>query len=362
MSFRWGIFGTGTISVKFAVGLRAARDARVSFVASRSLAKAQAFAANLGIERAIEGYAQAVAAGGVDAIYIATPPSEHTAHALMCIEAGIPVLVEKPMAPAAAEVARIAAAARAKSVFAMEAMWTRFLPAAQALRDSLAAGTAGEPRMVAGSFGTSKVPDPASSNFDPALGGGVISHLGVYPLSLAQWLFGAPTEWQALGSAGPNGVDEEAVMQLRYPGGVMASFFASNRAWAANDFRVLGTHGMIAFRGTIVRPHGLEVFRHAPLRQAEPGFGLRARLREHGATHRLAQIAGLSSRSPSKRVSVPYAGNGYHYEADEVRACVGRGAVESRVMPLDDSIAVAATAEAIREAVRRPTNTRTHQK
>src|SRR5262245_7638419 len=98
MPFRWGIFGTGAISTKFVAGLAAARDTEVAFIASRTQAKAQHFASSLGIPRAIGGYAEAAAAGGVDAVYIATPPSEHAAHALLCIEAGIPVLVEKPFA------------------------------------------------------------------------------------------------------------------------------------------------------------------------------------------------------------------------------------------------------------------------
>lgn len=358
MSFRWGIFGTGAISAKFVAGLRAARDAEASVVASRSRARAQSFARGMGIARAIEGYAEAAAAGGVDAVYIATPPAEHAAHALLCIEAGIPVLVEKPLAATAADALRVVAASRARSVFAMEAVWTRFLPAAQALRDRLTARTVGEVRMVAGSFGTSKVPDPANGSFNAALGGGVISQLGVYPLSLAQWLFGSPSHFQAMGSVGTTGVDEDAAFQLCYPGGVLASFFASMRAWAPNDFHVMGTEGILSFHGSIVRPSGLSVFRQPPLRQAEPSFGLLARVREHGLTHRMAQIGGLSGRNASRRRNVRYSGNGYNYEADEVRECVLRGKRESTVMPLADSVAVAATADGIRAAIRAPSVTR----
>ena len=349
--FRWGIFGTGEISLKFVAGLAAARDAEASFVASRTLAKAQRFAAGMGIARAIEGYAQAATAGGVDAIYIATPPSEHARHALLCIEAGIPVLVEKPFATNAAEAARIADAARAKSVFAMEAMWTRFLPAAQALREQLAARCAGEVRLVAGNFGDSKVPDPANGNLDPALGGGAMAHLGVYPLSLAQWLFGSPTLMQAMGSIGATGVDEDAAFQLLYPGGVIGSFYASIRAWAPNTFVVMGTGGRISFHGPIMRPSGVDVTREAPLRLEETAFSWRTRLRQHGAVHRVAQLVGLSTRSRSQRLNHHYAGNGYHYEADEVRACVERGAVESTIMPVADSIAVVSTADAIRQSI-----------
>lgn len=350
--FRWGIFGTGVISAKFVAGLVAARDAEATFVASRSLDTARRFAAGMGIGRAIAGYAEAAAAGGVDAIYVATPPSEHAAHALLCIEAGIPVLIEKPFASSAAEAARIAAASRSNSVFAMEAMWTRFLPAAQALREQLASRSVGEVRLVSGNFGTSQVPDRANGMFNAALGGGALAHLGAYPLSLAQWLFGSPTLVQAIGTIGSTGVDEDAAFQLQYAGGVIGSFFVSVRAWAPDDFHVLGTQGMIGVRGSIVRPHGLNVARETPLRSEQAQFGWKARLRQHGLVHHIAQRTGRSSRSRGTRLDHRYLGNGYHYEADEVRACVERGASESAVMPLDDSIAVATTADAIRAAIR----------
>ncbi len=356
--FRWGIFGTGAISAKFVAGLATARDAEASFVASRSLAKAQKFAAGMGLTRAIQGYAEAAAAGGVDAIYIATPPSEHATHALLCIDAGIPVLVEKPFATNAVEALRIADAARTKSVFAMEAMWTRFLPAAQALKDKLAAGNTGEVRLVTGNFGASEVPDAAKGSFDRHLGGGAIAHLGIYPLSLSQWLFGSPTLIQAMGTVGATEVDEDAAFLLQYPGGVIGSFFASVRAWAPNDFRVMGTDGMIGFHGPIVRPYGLDVSRQAPLRLVELDFGWRTRIRQHGVVHRIAQLAGLSSRSRGKRLNYYYSGNGYHYEADEVRTCIERGAGESAVMPLGDSIAVASTADMIRKSILESANTR----
>jgi predicted dehydrogenase len=350
--FRWGIFGTGAISAKFVAGLATARDAEAAFIASRTLAKAQNFAAGMKIARAIEGYAKAVAEGGVDAIYIATPPSEHLAHALMCIEAGIPVLVEKPFATSADEASRIAAAARAKSVFAMEAMWTRFLPAAQALRDRIEARSIGEVRIVSGSFGTSQVPDAANGMFNPALGGGALAHLGAYPLSLAQWLFGTPTFVQATGTIGPSGVDEDAAFQLRYPQGVIGSFFVSIRAWAPDDFNVLGSDGMIGVRGSVVRPFGLNVSNETPRPFESAQFGLKGKLRQHPLVHTIAQRTGRSSRSRGTPLDFHYAGNGYHYEADEVRACVEGGALESAVMPLSDSIAVAATTDTIRQSIR----------
>jgi predicted dehydrogenase len=350
--FRWGIFGTGTISMKFVAGLASARDAKATLVASRSLATAQRFATSMGIERSVEGYAEAAAAGGVDAVYVATPPSEHASHAVSCIEAGIPVLVEKPFAATADDARRIADAARAHGVFAMEGMWTRFLPAAQALRDATLRGEVGRTRMVSGSFGSSATPDPDSGKFDPARGGGAVAHLGVYPLSLGQWLFGTPDLLQAVGTIGETGVDEDAAFQLRYPGGVIGSYFVSIRSWAADDFRVMGTDGMISVRGSIVRPHGLDIVRQSPVRAQSSGFGRVEKLRQHRFVHQLAQRADRSSRRRGTRHAHRYAGSGYHYEADEVRACVERGSTESSVMPLDDSIGVAVMADSIRNSIR----------
>lgn len=351
--FRWGIFGTGAISAKFVAGLSASPGMEAAFIASRSLEKARRFASAMGIPRAIEGYAQAAKEAAVDAVYIATPPSEHTAHALMCIEAGLPVLIEKPMACTAADAIRISEAARTKSVFAMEAMWTRFLPAAQAMREKLESRAIGDVRWVTGNFGTSQIPDAANGMFNPALGGGAIGHLGAYALSLGQWLFGAPLLVQALGTIGPSGVDEDAAFQLQYPNGVIGSFFVSLRAWAPDDFNILGSDGMLGVRGSIVRPHGLYLSRETPRGYEEAQFGWKAKLRQHGFIHSIAQRLGRSSRSRGELLDYRYAGNGYHYEADEVRRCVRGSAVESKIMPLDDSIAVAATAEAIRNTIQR---------
>jgi predicted dehydrogenase len=352
--FRWGIFGTGAISAKFVAGLAAANSAKAVFVASRELGKAQAFAKGAGIERAIAGYAAGATAGGVDAIYIATPPAFHLDHALLCIEAGIPVLVEKPFALTRASAERLVNAARAKSVFAMEAMWTRFLPAAQALHDRVANREIGRTRLVIGSFGTSQRPDPANGMFDPELGGGAIAHLGAYPLSLGQWLFGTPEEVQATGFIGATGVDEDVAFQLRYPGDVLASFCVSLRSWAPDEFQVLGENGLFRFKGSIVRPHGLGVAIEAPRPPDQAQFGFRAALRQKGVVHALAQLMGRSSRQKFKERNLFYAGNGYHYEADEVRSRVERGEIESSIMPLNDSISVAHTAEQIRSKIRRP--------
>ncbi len=352
-TFRWGVFGTSLISARFVAGLAAAHDANATFIASRSLDRAQRFASVMRVPEARSGYAEAVSTGGIDAAYIATPPSEHAPLAVLCIEAGIPVLVEKPFGGGDADAVKIRNAARVNSVFAMEAMWTRFLPATRTLREHVVSGDIGDVRMVAGSFGSSKEPDHTSSSFDPALGGGAMAQLGVYPVSLAQWLFGAPDQVQATGTIGATGVDEDAAFQMRFRGGVTGAFFATIRAWAPNDFRVMGSHGLIGFAGRLPRPTGIERSRQRPIAADRSPPGRNTRLREHGFTHRIAQLAGVSSRTGTLTTRIGYAGNGYHYQADEVRACIEHGRIESDVMPLDDSVAVALTLDRIRDAIRR---------
>lgn len=351
--FRWGVFGTGSVVPKFVAGLRAGTDAEVSFVASRDLRRAQRLAGEVGAARAIEGYRDAAAAGGVDAVYIATPPSEHLAHGLLCLEADIPVLIEKPFATNGADARKLADTARARGVFAMEGLWTRFLPAAQALHSHVQSGALGEIRVVSGDFGQSLLPDPLNTIFNSHLGGGALTHLAPYPLSLGQWLFGAPRQINAIGTVGDSGVDESVAFQVGYSGGVLGSYHVSVRSWAADGFRVMGDRGMANVRGSIVRSHGVEITREGPVALRAGDSSWKDHLRQSAFVHQVAQRLDRSSRGRGSREPHRYLGNGYHYETDEVAARVREGAIESGVMPLDDSISVSTTIGELREMVAR---------
>lgn len=350
-TFRWGVFGTGAISYKFARGLASARDAEVAFVASRSLDRARTLAAAISAPLAIQGYAEALASAHVDAVYIATPPSEHARQASMCLDAGIPVLVEKPFAANREEAEQVINTARSQEVFAMEAMWTRFLPAASEMRDRVRDGSLGEVRAMRGSFGMSWTPERSNSMFDPRLGGGALSHLGAYPLSLAQWMFGTPLVTQAIGKLGPTGVDEDIAMQLMYPDQVLGSFVLSLRAWAPDDLHVLGSNGLLGIRGSIVRPHGLNISGAQPLVYQTPPLDRRENWRQSSLVHQLAQRLDRSGGRRGKPASFRYAGNGYQYEADAVRASIEAGRVECDVMPLADTLSVASTMDQARQLI-----------
>jgi predicted dehydrogenase len=312
--FRWGILSTGRIAGVFATGLASLPDAELVAVGSRSTASAAAFAERFHVPRAYASYDELVADPDIDAIYIATPHSSHAEDALRAIAAGKAVLCEKPFTINATEAATVVAAARARGVFVMEAMWTRFLPVFVAIREQIAAGRIGEVRLLSADFGFRTAVNPASRLFDPALGGGALLDVGVYCVSLASMLFGPPTGIQSLANLGSTGVDEQAAILLGHASGAMALLATATRTDTPHEATILGTAGMI--------------------RVAAPWWAARAyRITVDGVTEDCA---------------LPPLGNGYAHEAAEVARCVRAGLTESPIMPLDETIAIMRTLDALR--------------
>ncbi len=348
---RWAILGTGVVSRKFVLGLRQlGAMASVSTVASRDPAKAQKFAASFRIGAAGD-YASAVARDDVDAVYVATPPSEHEAHALMAIAAGKAVLIEKPFAMDAAAASRIAAAATAAGTFCMEAMWTRFLPLMAEVRSLVAQGVLGELRSLQASFMGSDLPDAGVSLFDPARGGGALMHRGVYPLSLARQLLGPIARVSAIGRIGATGVDEDCSVILRHESGAMTTLTASLRAPGPNDLVLAGTRGLLRLEAPIYRPHRARLMPVSPRDRSRQGGGRLESLREGGPAQHLNQLLAPLQRG-GRMIHKPYAGNGYHYEAAEVSKHLQTRATVSALMPLSESIEIMAAIDTARAQFR----------
>jgi predicted dehydrogenase len=206
-STRWGIVGTGAMADVFAQGLADAPGAKLVAVASRTQSRAQAFAERHGVARAHQGCAALAVDPGVDLVYIATPHSDHHASAMAMLEAGKPVVCEKPFSMDAREAREVIALARRRRLFCMEAMWMRFMPAVRELVSRLRAGDIGEMRSATIELGHPAVFDPSHRVFDPALGGGALLDLGCYVVSFALLLFGPPTSVKSQVTLAPNGVD-----------------------------------------------------------------------------------------------------------------------------------------------------------
>jgi predicted dehydrogenase len=309
---RWGIAGPGGIAGALALDLPLVPGARLAAVGSRSADRAEAFARQHGFARAHGSYRTLVEDPDVDVIYIATPHPQHHALALAAIAAGKHVLVEKAFTATLAGAQEVVDAARAAGVFAMEAMWTRFLPTIVRLRELLADGAIGEPRSVQADLGIAAPKDPANRFYDPALGGGALLDLGVYVANLAHAVFGPPTEVVARGSLTETGVDAEAALLLVHVGGGTATLSSSIVSPSVGRGRIDGTEGSIELKPRFHHPHGLTLRRLG----AEP-----------------------------ERIDLPPTGIGYSHQLVEVTEAIRAGRTESDVMPLSATLEVMAVLE-----------------
>ncbi|MDR2722438.1 MAG: Gfo/Idh/MocA family oxidoreductase [Cellulomonadaceae bacterium] len=267
----WGILGAGKIAASFTRGIVERTPMRVAAVGSRSVAKAHSFVdANV---RAVGGsvdqhpavahgsYASLVADGGVDVVYVATPHSFHLDHALLAIEAGKHVLVEKPLTRSAAESRILLDAARQAGVFCMEAVWTRFLPHIVAARSAIARGLIGQVKTIIADFDVAFAYDPAHRIFAPDLAGGALLDLGIYPIQLAHDLLGVPNDQVIRGTLAPTGVDDHVSLIYTWTGGQQAILHTSSRAAGAVAATIEGTEGRIVIPTQFHAPANMTVVR-----------------------------------------------------------------------------------------------------
>jgi len=306
MTIRWGIAGPGRIAEIVAAEFALVPDAELVAVGSRSAQRAEQFAERFGIAQAYGSYAELFAAE-VDAIYLATPHAQHTELALAAIKAGKALLIEKSFTTSVADTTAIIEAARAKGVFVMEAMWTRFLPAITHLRELVASGALGEVRAVYGDLLAFRTYDPADRLFNPELGGGAVLDLGVYVISFVQQFLGTPEVVHAVGGRFPNGVESGAGILLGYPGGRYANQSIDFTAPGPGRQVVAGTLGWV---------------------EVKPRF--------HRASELVVQLTGAERQE----LSFTNTGTGYTHEIAHVNSCLAAGLTESPVLPLADTLDV----------------------
>jgi len=256
---KWGILGPGNIAASFTDGVRTRTRSQITAVGSRTMERAQQFADKHAPGAKVYGsYEELVADNDVDVIYVATPHSFHLEHALLAINAGKNVLVEKPIGWTRAEATTIFDAAERANVFCMEAMWTRFLPHVAALRAAIARGEIGTVRTMLMDFDAMFPYDPAHRIFAPELAGGALLDLGIYPIAFAHDLMGMPDEFIARGSLAATGVDDHVAMIMRWfrdsaeiaattgdDGEVHALLHTSSRAAGPHAATIIGTDGRI---------------------------------------------------------------------------------------------------------------------
>jgi predicted dehydrogenase len=311
---RWGILGTGGIAHTFAEDLRLIDSGVVGAVGSRSQEGADRFADEFGIEARHPSYESLVADPAVDVIYVATPHPSHRDNAILALRAGKPVLVEKPFAMNADQAAEIVAVARQTNLFAMEAMWTRFLPHVAQIREWLEAGALGDLVTVTADHGQWFAEDPDFRLFAPELGGGALLDLGIYPVSFASMILGAPNRIAAVIDPAFTGVDAQTSMVFGYESGAQAVLTCTLRAKSPTRASIVGTDARIEIDGDFYAPAAVTLLP----RDGEP-----------------------------TRIESTHDGRGLRHQADEVARCLALGDLESPLMHLDESIAIMETMDAV---------------
>ena len=303
--------------------MHAHTDQRAVAVAGRSPERAKAFAEAHGIGRWHESHEALVADPKIDIVYVASPHSEHKRLALLAIAAGKHVLVEKPVALTAAEAREIRDAAKRAGVFAMEAMWTRYLPQTDVMMQLKRDGVLGELQLVLADFGTRGSPDPEGRVYNPALGGGALLDLGIYPVWFSHLWLGKPTTITAIGNLTATGVDARTAIVLGYESGAQALLSTNLMAFSPARASVSGSAGRIEVNPWFAVPAGFEL--------VAPGKG--------DVRTQFVNDTGIEFR------------DGLAWEAAAVAQHIADGLTDSPLHPFDFAIEVMETMDEIRRQV-----------
>jgi dihydrodiol dehydrogenase / D-xylose 1-dehydrogenase (NADP) len=307
---RWGVFGAGIIAHKLIDAVRQSPGSEVLAIASKSIDKARLFSEKYEID-ACSDYQVLANRADIDVIYIATTHNYHYENALLALNSGKHVLVEKPFTVNAQEARLLVDVARQKQLFLMEAIWVRFLPSIRLLRDYLRNGVIGEIRYVSLSFGGIASAEFVGRLTDPDLAGGVTLDMGIYPITLVNFLLGEqPQRVQSLSRMSPTGVDELAVYQFQYPSNCIASIGTSFSIMMKNEAMVYGTKGNIEF----------------------PNF-------QQGQSFTIDIHDGSNEIRSTETITEKNASNGFIYQVAEVADCIRNGRLESESIPLAETVA-----------------------
>lgn len=312
---RWGIMGAGWISGKFADDLKKLDDAELVAVASQSQERAQAFAERHGIPHAYGSYDEFLNHEDIDIVYIGTLHPMHKDGALRSLRAGKAVLCEKPFMMNAEEAEEVIRVAREQGLFLMEAMWTRYLPPIVQTRKWIEEGHIGEVKAVTANFSFDIGFQPEHRLLNKALGGGSLLDAGIYPISFASMVFGSqPQKISSTAYIGETGVDERFSALFEYDGHRTAQLNAGVRLRMRNEAYIYGSEGFIHLPDFLA---SREVYLHR-------ADNVIATFKDQRRTH------------------------GYDFEAAEAMRCLREGRLESEIMPLDETLAIMRTMDAMR--------------
>lgn len=313
-NYNWAILGCGKIAGKFASDLKLLDNANLYAASSRSLERAKSFAEEFGFQRAYGSYEEMVSDPEVDVVYIATPHSHHKEHSVLCLDHKKAVLCEKAFAINAKEVEEMIACSKKNETFLMEAFWTIFQPKFKKVLELAADPELGQLKFVKSDFMFNPEVDPDKRLYNIELGAGSLLDIGIYPIFRSLILLGKPKTITTKAQLLDSGVEESIFMLFGYENGSMASLTSSFAAFSKNETELCFEHGYIKFE----RDHDVPIL-----------------MLKNGVEQSIKVDAGL--------------GMGYELEAAHVMDCLDKQLIESPVLPLDFSLDLMRTMDAVRK-------------
>ena len=315
----WGIYGPGVIANRFAQAMQVVPNASIRGVAGRTPTKAQDFANRYNVPVVHENLEALVADESIQAIYVATTHNVHCEATCACLAAGKAVLCEKPLAMNARQARQMISTAETNQTFLMEALWSRFLPAWQRVRELLAENAIGKPKMVSASFGLCGSFDPKGRLLNKELAGGALLDLGVYPIALTQMILPGPVvSVQAAAEIGPTGVDVQAAMTLEFTNKTFAQLSTAIGTRLDNSLIIAGEKGQIRVKSPFWAAQEIEWMPDGKTRNAE---------------------------------SYPHRRNGFEEQIEEVNQAIRANRIQSNIMPHADSLAIATIMDTVRAQI-----------
>lgn len=315
-TYNWGIIGPGNIAHKFAQDLAVVPGARLSAVLSRNLERATAFAESYQAPHSFDQLEDFLACSDLDIIYIATPHNSHFEYTMACLNANKAVLCEKPWAMNQEQATQMIALSRTKKVFLMEAIWTRFLPDTKKILALIEEGVIGEVESIKADFGFRYEGPSDSRLLNPALGGGALLDIGIYPAFLSLLLLGYPSNIKAAMRPASTGVDKETSAILSYDQKKHANLHCTFASHTKTEAFIYGSEGTIHWHGRWHEPSSFSVL--------------------------------LPNEGPDNHF-FEYDSFGYSYEAQCVQECLEQGHTECSLLPLDFSLNLTRLLDEIRK-------------
>lgn len=313
-NFSWGILGPGGIAQAFAKDLTFLEGHTIGAVGSRSLTNAQNFANTFG-GTAYGSYEELVADSHIDAIYVATPHPAHHDNVILALNAGKPVLCEKPFAVNAKQAQAMVDAAAKNKVALMEAMWARFLPHYAKVREIIASGVLGPILSIHADHGQRLADQGIARLVEPQLAGGALLDLGIYPISFAHMILGNPISITSSAVMTDKGVDAQTSMIFNYDNGAQAILTTTMIEQTPCRAVVAGLDGWLEIDRTFYNP----------------------------ASMRVILNDGTVTEYPSA-----YTGHGLREQADVFKQIVKSGEVESKILSWKDTVDIMKSMDTIR--------------